>query len=238
MALTKVTSGVRTLGTSEVATANIADDAVTADKLADNSVGLAAMAHGTDGNLLTYDASGAPAYVATGNASEILVSNGAGAAPTFQSLAGLQRVVQQVYATDATYASTTATFPLDDTIPQIGEGAEAVTVAITPTNSSNYLLIEAGGMFTNSTSTTCVILALFQDSTADAIAASGHPVSSASNANSGSITHRMAAGTTSATTFKLRFAGQGGTTYRNGTSSNRLFGGRTNSWITVTEIKA
>ena len=86
MALTKVTSGVRTLATGEVETANIADDAVTADKLADNSVGLAAMAHGTDGNLLTYDASGAPAHVATGSASEILVSNGSGAAPTFQNL--------------------------------------------------------------------------------------------------------------------------------------------------------
>ena len=206
--------------------------------IADNSVGLAQLDGGTDGNLITYDASGNPSHVATGSANQILVSNGAGAAPTFQSLSGLERVVQQVHATDATYASTTSTFPLDDTIPQSSEGAEAVTVAITPTNSSNYLMIEAGGMFTNSSSTTCVILALFQDSTADAIAASGHPVSSASNANSGSITHRMAAGTTSATTFKLRFAGQGGTTYRNGTSSNRLFGGRTNSWITVTEIKA
>tara|TARA_R110001599_G_scaffold45300_6_gene134044 strand:- start:2562 stop:3248 length:687 start_codon:yes stop_codon:yes gene_type:complete len=228
MALTKVTSGVRTLAANEVATSNIADNAVTLGKLA----------HGTDGNLFSYDASGAPVHVSTGNANEVLVSNGAGAAPTFQSLSGLQRVVQQVYATDATYASTTDTFPLDDTIPQNTEGAEAVTVAITPTSASNYLLVEAGGMFTNSSSTTCVVLALFQDSTADAIAASGHPVSSASNANSGSITHRMAAGTTSATTFKLRFAGQSGTTYRNGTSSARLFGGRTNSWIMVTEIAA
>ena len=86
MALTKVTSGVRTLAANEVATSNIADDAVTADKLADNSVGLAAMAHGTDGNLLTYDASGAPAYVATGSANEVLTSNGAGSAPTFQAV--------------------------------------------------------------------------------------------------------------------------------------------------------
>ena len=226
MALTKVSGSL------------IADDAVGLDQIADNSVGLDQLNGGTDGNLISFDASGNPSHVATGSANQVLVSNGAGAPPTFQSGSYLSEVVQQVYATDATYASTTATFPLDDTIPQNTEGAEAVTVAITPTNSSNYLLIEAGGMFTNSTSTTCVVLALFQDSTADAIAASGHPVSSASNANSGTITHRMAAGTTSATTFKLRFAGQSGTTYRNGTSSNRLFGGRTNSWIMVTEIKA
>ena len=86
MALTKVTSGVRTLAASEVETANIADDAVTSAKLADNSVGLAAMAHGTDGNLITYDTSGAPAHVATGSANQVLTSNGAGAAPTFQNL--------------------------------------------------------------------------------------------------------------------------------------------------------
>ena len=34
---------------------------------------------------ITYDASGDPAYVATGNAGQYLVSNGAGAAPTFQA---------------------------------------------------------------------------------------------------------------------------------------------------------
>jgi len=61
-----------------VATAMIADDAVT----------LAKMAAGTDGNLITYDASGNPAHVATGTATHVLTSNGAGAAPTFQAAGG------------------------------------------------------------------------------------------------------------------------------------------------------
>ena len=43
------------------------------------------MAGGTDGNLITYDASGDPAYVATGSAGQLLTSNGTGAAPTFQT---------------------------------------------------------------------------------------------------------------------------------------------------------
>ena len=206
--------------------------------IADNSVGLAQLDGGTDGNLITYDASGNPSHVATGSANQVLVSNGAGAAPTFQSGSYLSEVVQQVHATDATYASTTSTFPMDDTIPQITEGAEAVTVAITPTSASNFLLIEAGGLFTNSLSSTHVLLAIFQDSTADAIAVNGFGTTSGSNPNSGTVTHRMAAGTTSSTTFKLRFAGQGGTSYRNGIVANRLYGGRANSYITVTEIKA
>ena len=63
------------------------DNSVTTSKLGDNSVTLAKMAGGTDGNLITYDASGDPAHVATGSATHVLTSNGAGAAPTFQAAA-------------------------------------------------------------------------------------------------------------------------------------------------------
>lgn len=43
---------------------------------------------GTDGELITWDASGDPATVAVGTATHVLTSNGAGAAPTFQAAAG------------------------------------------------------------------------------------------------------------------------------------------------------
>jgi len=54
----------------------------------DNSVTLAKMAHGTDGELITYDATGAPANVAVGTSGQVLTSGGAGVAPTFQTAAG------------------------------------------------------------------------------------------------------------------------------------------------------
>ena len=62
MALTKVTSGVRTLGTGEVVTANIADDDVTLAKLED----------GTQGDILYYGASGAPARLGFGVDGQLL----------------------------------------------------------------------------------------------------------------------------------------------------------------------
>ena len=68
-----------------VTTAKIADLNVTTGKLADDAVTLAKMASGTDGNLISYDASGNPVAVATGNAGQILTSAGAGAPPTFQT---------------------------------------------------------------------------------------------------------------------------------------------------------
>ena len=55
--------------------------------LVDNAVTLAKIASGTDGELITWDASGDPAAVAVGTSGHILTSGGAGVAPTFQAAA-------------------------------------------------------------------------------------------------------------------------------------------------------
>jgi hypothetical protein len=62
-------------------TANINTD----EAVADDAVTLAKMAGGTDGNLITYDTSGNPAYVATGDSGQVLTSAGVDAVPTFQT---------------------------------------------------------------------------------------------------------------------------------------------------------
>lgn len=46
------------------------------------------LANGTDGELITWDAAAAPAVVAAGTSGQVLTSNGAGTAPTFQAAAG------------------------------------------------------------------------------------------------------------------------------------------------------
>ncbi|MHA2065857.1 MAG: hypothetical protein ACXABY_15910, partial [Candidatus Thorarchaeota archaeon] len=53
-----------------------------------SNVDIADLANGTDGELITWDAAGAPAAVAVGTATHVLTSNGVGAAPTFQAAAG------------------------------------------------------------------------------------------------------------------------------------------------------
>lgn len=67
--------------------------------LLDNAVTLAKMAHGTDGNLITYSATGAPAFVTTGTSGQVLTSNGAGTAPTFQAGGGGGGGFDTVYKT-------------------------------------------------------------------------------------------------------------------------------------------
>ena len=56
---------------------------ITTPAVTDDSVTLAKMAPGTDGNIISYDASGNPVAVATGTAGHVLTSAGAGAPPTF-----------------------------------------------------------------------------------------------------------------------------------------------------------
>ena len=78
--------------------AKIADDALDSEHytdgsidtahIADDAISLAKIASGTDGELITWDASGNPAAVAAGSSPQVLTSNGAGAAPTFQAAAG------------------------------------------------------------------------------------------------------------------------------------------------------
>ncbi len=80
-------SGVMTNVTG-LPTAGMVDDAVT----------LAKMAAGTAGNLITYDASGNPAAVATGTAAQVLTSNGAGAAPTMQTASSGTSAIKSRFA--------------------------------------------------------------------------------------------------------------------------------------------
>ena len=59
------------------------DSTVSTAKIVDDAVTLAKMASGTDGNIISYDASGNPVAVATGSSGQVLTSAGAGAVPTF-----------------------------------------------------------------------------------------------------------------------------------------------------------
>ena len=70
----------------EVTTAKITDSNVTEAKVADNAITLAKMASGTDGNIISYDASGNPVAIATGSDGQVLTSAGAGAQPAFETL--------------------------------------------------------------------------------------------------------------------------------------------------------
>ena len=200
----------------------------------DNSVTLAKLAGGTDGELITWDASGDPSAVPAGTATHVLTSNGAGAAPTFTVTAG-KGMIQAVNSSSTSQFSTTTLLPQDDTIPQNTEGIETVTVAITPTSATNALHITCHAFGGHATSGG-IALALFQDSTTNALNQS-FAVNTNSAATTICIDHWMTAGTTSATTFKIRMGnGSSGTTKVNG-ATTRVGGGVATISLTVAEIE-
>ena len=134
-------------------------------------------------------------------------------------------------------ATGTTTVPFDDTIPQNTEGDQYMTLAITPKATTNVLVIDVVAFLSSDTAgTTHWTLGLFQDSTAGALACTMTAEISDSTMQKVFLRHYMVAGTTSATTFKVRAGSQtASTTTFNGVGGARKGGGVLASSITITE---
>jgi hypothetical protein len=148
-------------------------------------------------------------------------------------------LVQTVYVQNGNVNTGTTQFPIDDSIPQNTEGDEYGTLAITPTHASNKLVIETAWHGATSSGDNVIFGALFQDTTANALATGwGSTEGSANQLTHIPITHEMVAGTTSETTFKVRAGtASAGTTTFNGASAGRFMGGTLASFIRITEHK-
>lgn len=136
-------------------------------------------------------------------------------------------VVQTVEATPYTGTSSSASvIAIDSSIPQNTEGVEYITVTITPKATTNRLRIECDVPCISANASSFVTTALFQDSTANALAACvvNPPGTGFSTTN---LRHEMQAGTTSATTFKLRIGTHANTVYINQSSGGSTLGAGT-----------
>jgi len=143
------------------------------------------------------------------------------------------------YQTGAVATGTTL-MPYDDTIPQITEGDQYMTLAITPLSATSKLFVQVVAYISHTSVNTTFQMALFQDSTANALATgSMYPGGAASTMELMTFNYWMTSGTTSSTTFRVRVgSNQAGTTTFNGTVGGRLFGGTFSSSITITEVAA
>lgn len=211
---------------------NLANLAVTNAKIASGAVSGTKIAMGSDaqGDLLYYNGS-QYTRLGAGSAGQVLITNGAGANPSWDYAAAVQVKNTQ---TGAVATGSTA-IPNDDTIPQNNEGDEYMTLAITPKSATNKLKIDVvlqGEVAGGNAAGVC----LFQDSTADALAAMYFDTTNGIAFNI-MFTHYMTAGTTSATTFKVRAGAEGASFTFNGNSGARKYGGVIPSSITITEVK-
>jgi len=147
-------------------------------------------------------------------------------------------VLQVVNSKTGAVATGATTIPYDNTIPQITEGFQVLSLAITPKSATSKLLFEV--VVIAAVSAPYVIsTALFQDSTVNAIAAGGAYETTANGIGQYPLNHFMTSGTTSSTTFTVRAGMSGaGTTTINGQGGAQLYGGVASTSITITEIAA
>lgn len=146
------------------------------------------------------------------------------------------QVVQVQRSSSGAVATGTTLFPLDDTIPQITEGDQYMSQAITPSSAANVLLNEHRGNYAAGGADQVFLAALFQDAVSNALASTRHNVVSNLRLQL-SLQYMMLAATTSSTTMRIRAGGnQAATTTFNGQGGAREFGGSLASHLTVTEL--
>ena len=155
---------------------------------------------------------------------------------TVDTLQRSGNVVQVVNFQTGAVATGTTVIPLDNTIPQITEGFEVMTLAITPTNASNILMVDVATFIGTPTDNAWLITALFVGTTADALATMPQYSETSNPIASVFFRHRMVAGATTELTFRVR-CGQNtaGTLSFNGHAGIGFFNGTSASSITITE---
>ena len=108
------------------------------DALADDAVTLAKQAAGTDGQIITYDASGNPTAVGPGTDGQVLTSTGAGSPPAFEALPASNNYTHPNHSGEVTSTADGAQVIADDVVDEAN-----LKVSNSPTN--GYFLSAQSG---------------------------------------------------------------------------------------------
>ena len=134
-------------------------------------------------------------------------------------------VVTRAFVENTAYSSSASTIPADNTIPQVGEGAQILTQSITLKSASNRVRVTFSGQLTNGTGPDSGNVALFLDGAADAIHALPYTTTTANYQLPVSFVFEHAPALTGSHTYSIRVGGSTYTTYINGSTVTRLSGG-------------
>ena len=217
---------------TRIITPAVTDANITTAKVTDNAITLAKMASGTDGNIISYDASGNPVAIATGSDGQVLTSTGAGSPPAFEALPGGGKIGQVSYNRQSlTFSTTSASF--------VDSGH--VSTAITPAATSSKMAVFFSGNFNKRGTAGNFMVTCYRviGGTAQQLVGGRGLISSDGQA---SASHLMQYGwnivdspnTTSAVTYKAYIMTEGG----NGTIHMSYDSGTTSGAFVVMEILA
>ena len=113
---------------------DITDGIISEAKMADDAISLTELKAGTDGELITWDASGNPVAVGAGTSGHYLKSQGAGSVPVFAAVSGgkILQVESMLYVSGSDTSTSSETFV--DT---------GITDQITPSATSSKIFVMA-----------------------------------------------------------------------------------------------
>jgi len=172
-----------------------------------------------------------------GTSGQVLTSNGAAAAPSWQA-AG--KILQVVSATTSSVVTCGTTIPWDDTIPQITEGNEVLNLTITPLSATSalYIKFDASGSASGAVNNAATI-AFFKDSVANAIYATQvHFWNAIGYGNKFNASYKENSSSTTSRTYRVRVGADSPTIYINGNGSGaRRYGGVSTAILEIWEVE-
>lgn len=138
-----------------------------------------------------------------------------------------------------TATTTSTTIPLDSTIPQSSEGValSGLDTTISPTASTASLEVTLSIPFCSNTTSASLAFAIFRDAGTDALAATLLTIPAAGQVLPLTLRFVVAAGSTAATTFKVRWGVTGGTGSLLTYAGVNYFGASNLALMTVREIR-
>ncbi|MCK9587972.1 MAG: virulence factor Pgp3 [Terrimicrobiaceae bacterium] len=144
-------------------------------------------------------------------------------------------VIQTVYAENAVHTALSTVIPWDDTVPQTTEGTAVLSATITPSSSTNPIIISVSGFGEGNGN--AIIFALFQNTDTSAIFATALSYISGVPKGIFSFVFQHSPGVITPTLYTLRVGGDSGATYLNGLTAGRKLGGAARTTMLVQEIK-
>ena len=187
---TATTTGVHTFTAVPVFPNNTVE---TAD-IQDNAITLAKLAGGTDGNIISFDASGDPVAIATGSDGQVLTSTGAGSAPAFEALPASGKILQVVQDVHTSVVSNNTNTFTDSGISQ----------AITCSATSSKVLVMVTQSYAKGNSTSYVAQLMRDSTVIDVLDGIGYTGSTLVQYGYYAFTYLDSPSSTSAVTYKTQ----------------------------------
>jgi len=175
------------------------------------------------------------ALASLGSSGDVLTSNGAGALPTWQAPAVAPN---SAYAEYTTNADITTAIPIDDTIPQVGEGTQILSIVLSPSSVTSKVRIRFRGSASTSLAVNNWVAALFVNGATDAVRSDYVTIDTTNYERPVMFEFEHTPGSTSAQTYTVRVGPQSNTLRLNGNPTSRLFGGTMAATIVGEEIRA